>query len=67
MVQAEGDEAASPEAARNAFKAMASRDKTHRLFSDRSNHHLLWDYEAEEAKAVILEFIDRLEAEATAS
>lgn len=66
MVQAEGDEAASPKAGREAFERIRSPDKTHRMFSERSNHHLLWDYEAEEAKAVILEFLERQEAAARA-
>lgn len=67
MVQAEGDEAASPKAGREAFEAMGSSDKTRRMFSERSNHHLLWDYEAEEARAVILEFLIRREEIARAA
>jgi len=57
LVMSEGDEAASPTAARKALACMGFPDKTIRMFSARSNHHLLSDYDREEAKEAILEFL----------
>jgi carboxylesterase len=62
MLQAEGDEAASPAAGKAAFERLGSTEKSLRLFDDRSNHHLLWDYDAEAAKDEILNFLIDLEA-----
>lgn len=57
LVMAEGDEAASPSRARAAFEKMGSADKQARWFTKRSNHHLLWDYDREEAKATIVGYL----------
>ena len=57
LVMAEGDEAASPWRARRVFEEIPSADKREAWFSEKSNHQLLWDYDREEAKAAILEFL----------
>lgn len=57
MVIAEGDEASSPQRARTAFALIGSADKTAHWLDKRNNHHILWDYDREEAKATILEFL----------
>lgn len=67
MLQAEGDEAASPAAGREAFAALGSPIKELHFFGDRSNHHLLWDYDGPEAKARVLEFLALREADAGGS
>ena len=62
VVQAEGDEAASPKATARAFEFIQSGDKTIRWFSERSNHHLLSDYDGEDAATEIVGFLVRIEA-----
>lgn len=57
MLQAEGDEAASPEAGAAAFESLASPAKTRHLYDGRSNHHLLWDYDGEDAARRITGFL----------
>lgn len=64
LIQAEGDEAASPRASRRAFDAMASPSKEIHFFDEHSNHHLLWDYDGPEARSRVLEFLRRREAAA---
>lgn len=61
LLQAEGDEAASPEAGREAFAQLGSTVKSIHMYGTRSNHHLLWDYDGEDAKLRILDFLDGLE------
>ncbi|MHC4944104.1 MAG: alpha/beta hydrolase, partial [Planctomycetota bacterium] len=56
MLHAEGDEAASPDAALEAFDLLGSEYKTFLLY-DRSNHHLFWDYDREEVKHSIADFL----------
>ena len=66
LVHSKGDEAASPKAARQAFERMASHAKQ-ALWLKRSNHIILWDFDREEAKTRIEEFLTapapRLESE----
>ncbi len=57
IVMAKGDEAASPERVQEAFDQMTVRNKTLHWFPERSNHHLLHDYDREEAKQVIVDFL----------
>ncbi len=56
LLQARGDMAASPEAASDAFSMIGSDDKELVLF-ERSNHHLLWDYDGPAAIDRIVEFV----------
>ena len=58
LLHSQGDEAADPEAAFEALSRMGSEDKQSVKFK-RSNHHLLWDYDGEEAADKIVEFICR--------
>jgi esterase/lipase len=57
MVISEGDEASSPRVARKAFGRLGSVDKEAHWLTARSNHHLFWDYDAEEVKTVITDFL----------
>ena len=57
MVGTEGDEAASPRRAKAAFERLASPHKEDLWLTRRSNHHLLLDYEREQAKQKIVEFL----------
>jgi carboxylesterase len=61
VLYSEGDEAASPQATKQVFEAIQSTDKTLRRIGERSNHILLWDYDAEDAKTAILDFLERVE------
>ena len=61
VLYSEGDEAAAPQATKQAFEVIQSDDKTLRKIGERSNHILLWDYDAEEAKTAILDFLERIE------
>jgi len=55
-VPTRGDMAASPAAIEDAFGRMGSAEKE--LFRcDRSNHHILWDYDGEAAAEEIVEFL----------
>lgn len=66
VLHAEGDNAASPDATRRAFENIGASDKRIVWYTRRSNHHLLWDYDAEDVKRQILEFIAQREAAAKA-
>jgi carboxylesterase len=61
VIHCRGDEAASPDATALAFESIGSDDKEIRWFTKRSNHHLLSDYDAEDAKELILSSLDRME------
>jgi carboxylesterase len=56
LLHAHGDMAACPDAAREAFNRIGSLSKTIVLF-DRSNHHILWDFDGPEAMERIMAFI----------
>ncbi len=56
LLHGQGDVAASPEEARKAFDAMASEDKVW-VNLPNSNHHVFWDYDHEEVKKRIGEFL----------
>ena len=51
-----GDDAACPDRAAKAFEMIGSGDKEIAWF-DRSNHHILWDYDGEEAANRIENFL----------
>lgn len=57
MLHSEGDEAASPEAARRAYERIGSADKEAFWLPERNNHHLLWDYDGDLAADRIVEFL----------
>lgn len=56
MVFSEGDEASSPWRGHQAFAQFGSRHKSELWFTARSNHHILYDFDREEAKAAIVKF-----------
>jgi carboxylesterase len=58
LVHAEGDMAACPDAAREAFEKMASEEKQAYWFHD-SNHHLLWDFDGPRAMEKIEAFLTK--------
>lgn len=62
LIHAEGDEAASPDAARKAFARIGSDGKKAHWYGRDINHHLLWDHEAEDAKGRVVEFLEELES-----
>lgn len=62
VLHARGDEAASPEASHEAFEKIASKNKHFQWYTERSNHHLLWDYDREDVKRRIIEFLRATEA-----
>ena len=53
-----GDNAADYYAAKRAFGAIASEDKTHVPFEE-SNHHVFWDYEREQVVEEIVTFLNQ--------
>lgn len=57
MLHSRGDRAADPAAAESAFGKMGSSEKQILWFND-SNHHILWDYDAETAARRIVEFLE---------
>jgi carboxylesterase len=59
VLHSKGDRAASPAATEEAFPLFGSQDKKI-VWYERSNHHLLWDYEEVEVKAQILDFVKPL-------
>ncbi|MCE5230976.1 alpha/beta fold hydrolase [bacterium] len=59
MVASEGDMASSPRWCHKAFARIGATNKHEVWFTTRSNHHLMWDYDREEAKRAIQEFVDR--------
>jgi len=52
-----GDEAAAPGAAEAVFRSMPSSVKDS-LWCDRSDHHILWDYDGAQAADKIISFLD---------
>ena len=59
MLVSDGDNAADPEAARNAFSLIASKDKT-LVELDNSDHHIYWDYDREQVYSATIDFISRI-------
>ena len=57
LLHSPDDFAASPKAAEQAFKNIASKKKT-LVWLENSDHHLFWDHDREEAIAAVLEFIE---------
>ena len=57
VLHTRGDDAASLGAAEKAFGLLGSRDKTMHIYTERSNHHLLWDYDGEDAAQRIVDFL----------
>jgi carboxylesterase len=57
LVISQGDGAASPRAAKKAFAGLGSSDKKFIPISARSNHHLFWDYDREEVKTAVVDFL----------
>ena len=58
VIHARGDVAASIEADREAYDAMASTQKQ-AVWLTRSNHHIFWDYEREEVMHAVETFVGR--------
>jgi carboxylesterase len=56
LIHSRSDAAASPRAAAEAFNHMPSKEKQI-VWLTRSNHHVFWDYEAEEVMQVVLDAI----------
>ncbi|MCA9448025.1 MAG: alpha/beta fold hydrolase [Candidatus Omnitrophica bacterium] len=59
MLQSRNDRAASPDRSEEAFDLIGSRDKQV-IWYEESNHHILWDYDREDAKRRIVEFLEPL-------
>jgi carboxylesterase len=57
MLMSEGDKAASPKEARKAFERIGSSEKTAVWYSRRNNHHLLREWDRENAKQRIVDFL----------
>lgn len=57
MVFSEGDEASSPWRGRQAFARIGSERKSELWFTAKSNHHILYDFDRDEAKAAIVKFV----------
>lgn len=57
MVFTDGDLASSPYQGRRAFEKLGSTDKTAVWIDKRNNHHLMWDYDREQAKTAVVNFI----------
>jgi carboxylesterase len=56
LLHSEGDMAASASASAAAFESFGSGEKEYLSFT-RSDHHILWDYDGEEAALRIVEFL----------
>lgn len=56
VLHSRGDRAASPSRSEKGYAAIGAPDKRIVWYED-SNHHLLWDYDREAAKAEILAFV----------
>lgn len=52
-----GDKAACPKTTARAIKHIGSNEKEFVCYTKRSNHHLLWDYDAEDVKQRVSEFL----------
>ncbi|MBI2422075.1 MAG: alpha/beta fold hydrolase [Candidatus Hydrogenedentes bacterium] len=59
LVHSEADKVTSPTAARAVFDAYTGQDKT-AVWLTKSDHVIFWDYEAEESKKAVLDFLARL-------
>jgi carboxylesterase len=59
VLHSHGDQAASPSRSEKAFESIGSHEKRF-VWYEKSNHHILWDYDAEEAKAEIVGFLEPL-------
>ena len=59
VLQSHGDQAASPGRTEKAFPHIGSQDKRI-VWYEESNHHILWDFDKEAAKAEIVEFLGQL-------
>lgn len=59
LMISEGDMAASPRAARKAYDALGSPAKQACWVHRRSNHHLFWDWDAEDCKATVVDFLSK--------
>jgi esterase/lipase len=57
MLMSEGDKAASPKQARKAFERIGSPEKEAVWYSRRSNHHLLREWDRENTKQRIVDFL----------
>lgn len=56
VLHSHGDQAASPSRSEKAFESIGSQDKRIKWYEE-SNHHILWDYDQEDAKKEIVEFL----------
>lgn len=56
VLHSHGDQAASPSRSEEAFEMLGSKDKRF-VWYERSNHHILWDYDREAAKQEIVDFL----------
>ncbi len=59
VLHSHGDQAASPSRSEKAFEAIGSQDKRIKWYEE-SNHHILWDYDQEDAKREIVGFLRSL-------
>ena len=57
MLISQGDEAASPRQARRAFGLLGSADKTFIDIPKRNNHHIFWDWDHDQTKQQIVDFL----------
>ena len=55
LIHAEGDQAASPNAAHNAFEAIGSENKEF-LWLHETDHHVFWDYDRDEVVDAVVKF-----------
>ena len=63
VLHSKGDEAASPSASATAFELLGSENKEIHWYEKRSNHLLLWDYDADDVARRVVEFLDRPESD----
>lgn len=59
VLHSHGDQAASPSRSEEAFEFIGSQNKRIKWYEE-SNHHILWDYDQEDAKKEIVEFLKPL-------
>ncbi len=57
LIHSDGDEASCPRRARAVFATLASADKRELWLDRRNNHHIFWDYDCEQSKAGVVEFL----------
>lgn len=57
VISSVGDEAASPDRVREAFPLLASPRKQAHWLTARSNHQVFWDYDREEVKTAVVDFL----------